>query len=169
MFAGDLTAFASPACNTGRQTALRAPFVNNRIDPALFSKPAVVFANLPSTADPCGRVIYSNPSLEMITWPLGRIDYQRNDKHSLFGRYLIESAFAPPAYDLNKNLLSVGTGDDGLSQAFTIGSTYLFRANVVNAFRLSANRLAGGKTQPTSKTASAGPPVSESRCLPTNR
>ena len=28
---------ASPACNGGRQVALRAPFVNNRIDPALFS------------------------------------------------------------------------------------------------------------------------------------
>src|SRR5438128_6549560 len=38
MFAGDFTTFASPACNTGRQMTLRAPFVNNRIDPALFSK-----------------------------------------------------------------------------------------------------------------------------------
>ena len=37
MLAGDLTAFASPACNAGRQITLRAPFVNNRIDPALFS------------------------------------------------------------------------------------------------------------------------------------
>ena len=30
MLAGDFTAFASPACNGGRQIALRAPFVNNR-------------------------------------------------------------------------------------------------------------------------------------------
>ena len=37
MLAGDFTAFASPACNAGRQLALRAPFVNNRINPALFS------------------------------------------------------------------------------------------------------------------------------------
>ena len=34
MMAGDFTTFASPACNAGRQIALRAPFVNNRIDPA---------------------------------------------------------------------------------------------------------------------------------------
>ena len=40
MLAGDFTAFTSPACN-GRQIALRAPFVNNRIDPALFSPAAV--------------------------------------------------------------------------------------------------------------------------------
>ena len=51
MLAGDFTAFASPACNAGRQITLRAPFVNNRIDPALFSKPAVTFASkLPKTS-----------------------------------------------------------------------------------------------------------------------
>ena len=33
MLAGDFTALASPACNSGRQVALRAPFVNNRVDP----------------------------------------------------------------------------------------------------------------------------------------
>jgi hypothetical protein len=37
MLAGDFTAFASPACNAGRTVALRAPFVNNQINPALFS------------------------------------------------------------------------------------------------------------------------------------
>ena len=36
MLAGDFTTFASPAC-AGRQVALRAPFVNNRVDPAQFS------------------------------------------------------------------------------------------------------------------------------------
>src|SRR5712692_427646 len=39
MLAGDWTTFASPACNGGRQITLRAPFVNNRTDPALYSKP----------------------------------------------------------------------------------------------------------------------------------
>src|SRR5262249_50874615 len=34
MLAGDFTAFASPLCNGGRQIALRAPFVNNRVDPS---------------------------------------------------------------------------------------------------------------------------------------
>src|SRR5438552_3801843 len=39
MLAGDWTAITSPACNTGRQIALRAPFNNNRIDPASFVTP----------------------------------------------------------------------------------------------------------------------------------
>jgi hypothetical protein len=37
MLAGDFTAFTSPACNGGRQVTLRAPYVNNQINPALFS------------------------------------------------------------------------------------------------------------------------------------
>src|SRR5262245_59467718 len=65
MYAGDFTAFASPACNAGRQITLRAPFVNNRIDPALFSKAALAYASkMPTTSDPCGKIIYGNPTYE---------------------------------------------------------------------------------------------------------
>jgi hypothetical protein len=61
---------------------------------------------------------------------------------------------------LNKNLLSAGHsgGVDGLAQAFTVGDTYLFRASIVNAFRLTANRVAGGKTQANVSDARAGLP-----------
>src|SRR5437667_2964139 len=53
LLAGDFTAFDAPACNPGRQITLRAPFVNNRIDPALFSKPAVILASkLPRSSNP---------------------------------------------------------------------------------------------------------------------
>ena len=55
MRAGDFTAFASPACNNGRQVALRAPFVGNRVDPAAFSPAAMKLLNfVPVTDDPCG-------------------------------------------------------------------------------------------------------------------
>src|SRR5437867_8840370 len=54
--AGDFTAYASPTCNVNRQVTLRAPFVNNRIDPALFSPAAVkIDAHLPKTDNPCGE------------------------------------------------------------------------------------------------------------------
>src|SRR5437870_4382956 len=50
MLAGDFTTLSSPLCNGGRQITLRAPFVNNRIDPALFSPVALkVAAHLPKT------------------------------------------------------------------------------------------------------------------------
>jgi hypothetical protein len=97
MEAGDFTAFASPACNVGRQITLKAPFVNNRVDPGLFSKPAVAFAKLiPSTPDPCGKIKYGNPTLTNEHQVVGRFDYQRSVKHQLFARYLVDSIFVRP-------------------------------------------------------------------------
>src|SRR2546427_12516571 len=37
-----------------------------------------------------------------------------------------------------------------MSQAFTIGSTYLLSANIVNSLRLTAHRIAAGKFEPDS-------------------
>src|SRR5881396_1204718 len=149
MLAGDFTAFASPACNGGRQISLKAPFVNNRIDPALFNKASVkMLTRLPETADPCGKAIYGNPSRENRHQAIGKIDYQKSAKHSLFGRYLTESLVQPSPFDINKNPLSINTAVDALAQAFTLGSTYLAGANIVNSFRVTANRVAAGKFLP---------------------
>ena len=96
MLAGDFTTFASPACNAGRQITLRAPFVNNRVDPAVFSRPMLALANkMPKTQDPCGKVIFGNPSLENGGMVIGRVDYQLSASHSIFGRYLLETLYRP--------------------------------------------------------------------------
>ena len=90
MLAGDFTPFTSPQCNGGRQVALRAPYVNNRIDPALFSPAALNLARRLPSDDRSVRPDYlrhSRPTRdEMQT--LARIDYQTGTKHSFFGRYL---------------------------------------------------------------------------------
>src|SRR5216684_2704541 len=116
MLAGDFTAFASPVCNSGRQIALRAPFVNNVIDPSLISKPAIALsARLPQTTDPCGKLRYGTPNLENDHMAIGRIDYQRSAAHSIFGRYLLDHIFTPPAYDFDKNPLNaIEAGKNGL-------------------------------------------------------
>ena len=59
MLAGDFTTFASPRARAAARSR-SAPFVNNRIDPALFSPAAVNLASrLPKTTDPCGQITYS--------------------------------------------------------------------------------------------------------------
>src|SRR3989442_433359 len=60
MLAGDFTGITSPACNSVGQINLRAPFFNNRIDPALFSKAAVTLVTkyLPAPIDECGKTVY---------------------------------------------------------------------------------------------------------------
>jgi hypothetical protein len=147
MLAGDFRAFASPDCNSGKQITLAAPFVNNQVNPASFSPPAVKFASfLPKTSDPCGKVYYSNPFHDDWNNYIGRVDYQLTNNHSLFGRWLRETRQQPVGYDLSKNLLAAGNGVDGSNQALTFGSTYLFGPNVVNTFRASYNHFSGGKT-----------------------
>jgi len=155
MNAGDFTTFASPACNAGKTIALRAPFVNNHVDAAQFSKPALAYTSkLPQTTDPCGKTVYGNPTFENGHMAIGRIDYQKSAKHTIFGRYLMEHLFDPAPYDLNHNPLSSAGNStpkvNAMSQAFTIGSTYLLSADIVNSLRLTANRIAAGKFEPDS-------------------
>src|SRR4030095_15459527 len=89
MLAGDFTTFASPACNAGRQLALKAPFVNNRIDPSQFSHAALFIAGkLPKADDECGKITYSVP-VDSNEWQsVGKVDYQWSTNHTIFGRYL---------------------------------------------------------------------------------
>ena len=159
MLAGDFTAFASPACNGGRSVTLAAPFVGNRVNPALFSKPALkLVSKMPTTQDPCGKVIFGSPVKTNDHQIVGKIDYQFTSNHSTFGRYLLESKVTPAAFDLNNNPLSLGTKQDALAQAFTIGDTRLYGPNMVNSIRLTANRIADGKFEPDSmKEANIGP------------
>src|SRR5881396_836464 len=60
VLAGDWNAFTSAICNAGRTIALRAPFINNRIDPATYSRPALNILNRLNQIgpEPCGEVTY---------------------------------------------------------------------------------------------------------------
>src|SRR5437867_3008061 len=73
MLAGDWTGVTAPACNNGQQKTLSFPFVDNRIDPGLFSKAAVTLATkyLPykNTVDECGQTVYGGvvpPAVEIL-------------------------------------------------------------------------------------------------------
>src|SRR5215471_15462298 len=159
MKAGDFTVFASAACNAGRTITLKAPFVNNRIDPSLFSPAAVKLANkLPASADPCGKIVYGNPALENTQQVVNRVDYQLSDKHTIFGRYLFDNTDQPSPYNISHNVMNgIKPSVKGRGHATSIGSTYLVSANVINAFRLTANRLVAGKTIPDNASAGLGP------------
>ena len=160
MLAGDFTTFASAACNSGRAMTLRAPFVNNRVDPSSFSPAAVkISSKLPAALDGCGRMLYGMPKLENDHTAIGRIDYQRSDNHSIFGRYLYDDTKIPPPFDVTHNLVTqtgIATGNKGRAQGLTIGDTYLFSASVVNALRLTGNRIFTSKSSPDFSNVGAG-------------
>lgn len=159
--AGDFTSYASPACNSGRQVTLKAPFINNRIDPKLFSPAAVLLSSkLPSSTDPCGKSNYGMPAPENDHTVIARIDYQRSANHSIFGRFLLDTVYISAPFDVTHNLMSVAanaTGNNGRDQGYTLGDTYLIGSNVVNTFRLTGNRIYGAKFSPNFPVAAAGP------------
>src|SRR5262249_24335764 len=142
MLAGDFTAFTSPACNGGREIALRAPYVNNRIDPSQFSPVAVkVAAKLPTSDNPCGEITFGRKTNDNQRQLVTKVDYQKSAKHSLFGRFLFSDDISPSPYTFTPdNPLTADIKSDAVSYAFTAGSTYLVSPTTVNAFRLSFSR-----------------------------
>ena len=146
MLAGDFTTFASPACNSGRQITLKAPFINNVVDPALLSPAALnISARLPKALDGCGRWLTGNNVHENDHQVPVRVDYQRSEKQSLFARYMLTKNLIAVPYTLNPAdvLTTSGTGADDQAHSLTLGQTYLFGPNVVNSFRLLGNRVRG--------------------------
>ncbi len=145
MLSGDFTAFASPACNGGRQLTLRGPFVGNRILPSAFSPAALrITAQLPTTTDPCGRVNYGLPSSTDEGQSVGKVDYQVNQKHRVFGRYIATKQFTAPPYtlpDAQQDVLATSIGGrDNLAQSFTTGDDYVISSSTLNAVRFAFNR-----------------------------
>jgi hypothetical protein len=147
MLAGDWTAFASAACNAGIPRTLRPPFMNNRIDPSQYSKVALFIANkvLASQSAPpneCGLVTVGAPVQRNDNVYVGKVDYQKSPKHSLFGRVLVNSQFQPDSSKLTENLLPAVQGTDALASSYAFGDTYLIGSSTVHAFRLAVNRVA---------------------------
>ena len=143
MLAGDFTAFASAACNTRGNITLAAPFVNNRIDPALFSPAAVrVARELPAATDPCGRSTYSRPTNPTDSQWIGKADWQITQNHSLFGRYMATTFFSKPSYSgKGGNILSTTLGGrDNLTQSVALGDTLVLSNTVVNNVRVAYTR-----------------------------
>lgn len=144
MLAGDFTAFTSPACNRGQQVTLRAPFVNNRIDPALYSPAAMNIARqLPSTTDPCGDVRFSAPQSYDQGQIVGKVDYQGDGSHSIFGRYMLTFDEVVPGWPTSGNVLttrSEDTAQNHRAHSLTMGDTMVFGTSTVNAFRVAWNR-----------------------------
>jgi Carboxypeptidase regulatory-like domain/TonB dependent receptor-like, beta-barrel len=139
MMAGDFTGVTSPACNRGTQVNLRAPFVNNRLALAQINPAALAVAkHLPATSDPCGRVTYSSQTKPVETQSIGRVDWQINQNHSLFGRYMLTTTFWDPPYANSGNILATSLGGrDSDAKSLAIGDTMVLSNTMVNNVRFT--------------------------------
>jgi len=153
MMAGDFSAYASPACNAGRSIALRAPFANNQVNPALFSRAAVSIAqHLPTATDPCGQINYSVPLDNNDKQYVTRVDYQMSASHTVFGRYIDTFERRLPTLSRTGNVLTVrrefGANKRARAQSSAFGDTLVLGANMVNSFRVTWNRTSNHLNDP---------------------
>ena len=105
---------------SGRQINLSAPFVGNRINPALFSPAALNFtAKLPQSTDPCGEVQWETADRRDIHEPIVGSTSRRPSSQLFFGRYLVtKHDFPAPWEGPGDNLLKTSTsGTDGPAPA----------------------------------------------------
>lgn len=150
MLAGDWTTYASAACQSGGAIQLAAPFVNNRIDPASYSKPALELLKRlnVSSNDSCGRISLGRKTNGDEWSPIGRIDYQPSEKHLLFGRFEMGRLVVPSDYD-GQTILSLSQPDYYRhAKSFVLGDTYSISPNLVSSFRGTMLRTVNDKTMP---------------------
>src|SRR6185503_9415482 len=151
MLAGDFSTVASSQCRAAGNLTLPAAlgFTNNQINPALFSPAAVKIARmLPTTTDLCGQISYSRTTKPWETQPIGKVDWQVNQSHAVFARYILSTTFWDPAY-LNSggNILAATLGGrDNKSQSLAIGETWVMSNSMVNNLRVSVDRTVVERT-----------------------
>ncbi|HEX4134815.1 MAG TPA: carboxypeptidase regulatory-like domain-containing protein [Bryobacteraceae bacterium] len=151
MLSGDFSTFASAACQ-GHNVTLAAPFTTinglpNQIPQSQISPVALKIASfLPQTSNPCGQYL-SVIDTSQYYWQLPfRLDYQVNDKQSIFFRYIATKQNQVLPYTLTPNNLlassciSCNSADD-LAQSATVGHTWLISGTKVNSIRASINRI----------------------------
>jgi hypothetical protein len=127
---------------------LRAPFAGNRIDPTLFSKAALTLVGkyLPTPIDACGQVVYGRRQNSNEHMTVGKIDYQRSDRHSVFGRYERGSLFSPNNYN-GSVVLSLSIPDYARRfHSFVLGDTYSLSPKTVSSFRGTVLRTVNDKS-----------------------
>ena len=152
MMRGDFTGFASAACNNGRALAIGAPFVNNRIDPALMSPAALNIARrLPTASDECGKVFWGTPIHQNETQFPARVDFQVNRQHSIVGRYMLTTDDVAIPFGLadNNPLVTASGGSDDRAHNLAVGHTWVISPTMVNAFRVLVNDVYANKGGPS--------------------
>jgi hypothetical protein len=121
MATGDFSAV--PGCY-GKQLPASLGFNNNQILPGSLSTVALnILKTMPATSDPCGRTLYglvANQDEDLIT---GKIDYQLNSAHSIFGRFSSAKLKQSSTFD-GKDPLSINNyGLDDFDYGMALGPT----------------------------------------------
>lgn len=91
----------------------------------------------------CGYVSVSVPANSTTQEGLGKIDYNISEKNRVFGRYFLGIYNAPVPQVTGNALASNAVSQYNRDHSLTIGQTYSFTPNIINAVRLTGKRTLG--------------------------
>ncbi len=139
MLNGDWTAFT-----TGK--TLKAPFVGSpgagyTLNKGLFNQSAVqlVTKYLPLASASNGALFFGPPNPNTEHQFIGRVDWNKSEKQTLFVRYYLTHYFQQGFF--NNNLLNTTNPQlNDQEQSLTLGHTYSIGSNLVNSFHASGTR-----------------------------
>jgi hypothetical protein len=153
VLAGDFSTLLSAGCqSTGKAKALTdpttgAPFPNSQIPVTRFDPAAVKVAGyLPAAQTGCGKVTYGIPQVNDEDQIVGRIDYVRSAKQSIFGRYYLNDYTSPAFWNPQNALWTANPGNYMRSQSMTLGDTYSIGPALVNSFHVTATRMRNNRS-----------------------
>src|SRR5262249_11041425 len=146
--AGDFSTIASAACqSSGKDITLKDPgtgiaFPGNKVPTNLFNPAALKLATnyVPASSDPCGKIQYGIPQTGDEDQAIGRVDYVRNEKHTMFGRYFMAQFSNPSVYDGKNLLTTTQPGNLERVQTVTLGDTYTFGPGTLNSAHATFTR-----------------------------
>jgi hypothetical protein len=141
MLAGDFTTFfASPQCQKP-VAALRAPFVDNRVNPATFSPASLKLVSLlgVTSDNPCGQVSFDrvdNNDEHLFT---GKVDYNAGP-HTIFARLQYQKYDSPTDFDGTTPMSFSTSAFENRVYSLAAGATTLLSNTTINAFHATYNR-----------------------------
>lgn len=121
------------------------PFTNNQIPSDLFSPAAQNLLNYAPLPGPNGLVYYSVPNVENVHQWITRVDYQMNDKNSLFVRLYRNYDEIPSEMQPN-NIFSESQGILGITDSGTVADTYTPTSTLLTRLQFGANKYSGNRT-----------------------
>lgn len=133
---GDWTAYA-----TANGKTLKAPYVGNMISPTAYNSAALqlVTKYLPLATSANGHYQYGPPNPNTEEQYIGRVDWNKSEKQSLFVRYYLTHYFQQGFF--NNNLLNtVNPQLNDQEQSLTLGHTYSISSSLVNSFHVGGTR-----------------------------
>jgi hypothetical protein len=118
------------------------------LNPSTYVAPALAYMKLiPISTDPCGKLIFpaSNPSKEY--QDVGRVDWVRTPRNTIFARYFILDYSNPAVYSGNLLTLTRPSLLDR-SQSIVLGDQMTISPTIINSIHFTYGRLAIHRSDP---------------------